>query len=62
MNLHFHCVMCVPSDEQHAKIHTARSKDRMEESIAIWYVFFRYYYHYYVPELQCLKNSLSVIT
>jgi hypothetical protein len=45
-----------------AKIHTARSEE-MEEYIPIWYVFFRYYYYYYdVPELQCLRNSLSVIT
>jgi hypothetical protein len=42
--------MCVPSDKQHAEIHRAYSKDKMEESIPIWYVIFRQCY-VVVPEL-----------
>jgi hypothetical protein len=51
-------MMRVPAEKQHAKIHGARSKDKMEKAIAIWwYAIFRLYY---VHELQAFKPYFSL--
>lgn len=45
-------MMCVPAKKHHGKIHGARSEDKMEKTIPIWYVISRLHY---VAELQTIE-------